>query len=162
MKRTIFFVAIVFGLASADVIPMGSHFVCNEVFITNACSIPEYRLIGYIRTVQGSDSAYLIEDSVRLYNLYKFNELSLYAIRGSLLDSCGGVQGLDFQALRERLTGARININPSGTSIEDAIPLVKDTYFYRIESVNSRTLILKLVKRIMHYSDGRNDEIEEY
>jgi hypothetical protein len=161
MKRTALFIAVVFGLGFADVIPGGSHWVGHEVFITNAGDFPQCKVIEFIENVMGDDIAYVVEDTVKLFKGYKFNGFSLFAIRTSLLDSCGGVNGLNFQAIKGHLTGASI-VDPTGTYISDATPMVNDTYYYQIESVSNNNLILKLAKRIKHYSDGRNDEIEEY
>jgi hypothetical protein len=161
MKRTSLFIAVVFGLGFADVVPINIHLVEHDVFITNAGGFPQCKVIGFIENVLGNDSAYIVEDTVKLFKGYKYNGFSLFAIRTSLLDSCGGVNGLNFQAIKGHLTGASI-VDPTGTDISDAIPMIKDTYYYQVESVNNNTLILKLAKRIKHYSDGRNDEIEEY
>jgi hypothetical protein len=162
MKWTPFFIALVFYLGFADVVPPGDiHWCDKEVFVTNSTSFPQYKVIGFIRSVSGHDSAYVIQDSVELFKGYKFNGFSLYAIRKSLLDSCGGVNGLNFQAISEHLSGASI-VDPNGGYLSNSVPMIKDTYYYQIESLNSITLILKLVKRIKHYSDGRSDEIEEY
>jgi hypothetical protein len=161
MKWTSLFIAVAFGLGFADIIPGGSHWVEHNVFIANADGFPQCKVIGFIHNVLGNDTAYVVENTVKLFKGYKNNMFSLFAIRTNLLDSCGGVNGLNFQAINGHLTGASI-VDPTGTTIQDDIPMVKDTYYYQIESVNNNTLILKLVKRIKHYSDGRCDEVEEF
>jgi hypothetical protein len=164
MKRTSLFMTVMLTVLTSsfsDVIPVGMHPVENRVLITSAGDYSLYKLIGYIQGVNGNDSAYIIENSVPLFKGYKFNRFSVFAIPASLLDSCGGVGGLDFKAITGQLNGASI-VDPSGTCIDDSDPLIKDTYYYSVESIHQRHLILKLDKRIKHFSDGRADEIEVY
>lgn len=164
MKYASFFIAIGFIFGFADLLPpdhSGKHWVETEVFITNTRAFPQYKIIGYIKAVNGRDSAYVVRDSVRLFKGYKFNAFSLLAIRQSRIDSRRGVMGLDFKTIAARTTGAEI-VGLDGYWAPDSTPLIKDTYCYGIQSVNDSALTVKLVKRVRHNKRPVNDTIEVY
>jgi len=161
MCRTLFLVILLFSkFAFCDSLPPMTHHVERDVLITNIDDYTDLAIVAYIGAHYG-DLAYVVKENERLDIGYKFNEFRLYGFNLSFIESHGGVEALDLDTLPSLIEGAQVP-SPWGTVVDDSIPLVKETYLYRITEATRDLIRLRLWRRILEYSDARGEVIEEY
>ena len=144
-----------------DVLPPDHHAVDREVMVTNVDSLPAVRLVGVVQAVAGSDTAYVVTQNTPLYLGYKFNSFGLYAMPASLLDSLGGPDGIDFDALAQSSEPASI-VSLAAAVVSNEYALDHEEYYYRISAVSDSTVTVTLTRRVLRFSDGTADQIITY
>lgn len=167
MKRSAFVIA-VFAVFLAgtptygDSIPEGHHLVYRRVVVTNLDRHPNIVLLTCTigPMIQGYEIAEVEQDEA-LEIGYKFNSMTLFAIERSAYNAVGGLNGIDFDGLFEKITPVEI-IKPGDFTVIDKNPLIESEYYYRIHFTSESSITLVLDKRILKYNDGTPDRIEEF
>jgi len=140
-----FFLAIclIFAFVSyvdADVIAPGTHPVERCVKIVDINKYPEVELTAKITgpMVEGTETKAIIENEC-LSKGYKFNTMSVYIGEKLIPDE----------------------IEPYGGATEDANPLVKETFTYKLVD-ESGVYRLRLAEKISEYNDGTPALVEKF
>lgn len=150
---SIFAVLFTFCNANCDVIPENTHYVQKCVLITNLDEYPEITLVACgIGTWSKQEYSYLIADSVCLTKGYKFDAITIFAVRNEYL------RGKNTDKLN--LTGNKmaivqnIPLEPRGDYISNSNPIFSHNEFYKIVGFTKTNVILFKWKEIIGYNDG--------
>lgn len=166
------------GPATADIVLPGSHGVSRNVYVINVEEYPEIALLNCVLDLMGYG------DAIRCYRLegadavlekgYKFNRHYLLAMPKALLESYGGLDAtslseiheeelaVDFNKLIEKKEVPSWPYSSGGVYVDDKYRMTRESLYYQIVEATEENLTVKLVKRIVGYSDGTPDTVIEY
>jgi len=160
MKKLLILSLLMFKLWGDLPPPEGYHFVERKSVITNVSHYPNHVVIGYIAgDLVGSPRSYLVEDNVALARGYKFDPFYIIVMSRELFDTYGGLEAINFDALRKAKGNLYSPFPYEWDTADDNCSVTKDTYYYRIESINDSNTTFELQKRILTDRDGATQTI---
>lgn len=160
---TLFSLAFMFlfsSTVSADVIPPNSHSLDRCVKIVNLDKFPDIYLIGYITgpMVDGHE-AYIVKNGECLSMGYKFNQLTVLAVKKSYIDSIG-INNL--QISDKNIFTSDERMDPYGGYVDQSNPLIKEDIEYSIAGYSSGKLSLYKSKQTSEYNNDTPEKVETF
>ena len=177
MLKKILVLLTLFIELKADLAPQdGYHVSLKNTYITNISDFLEYEILGCIEDRMSKSTCYKISDNQNIKKGYKHNHLHLVAIKKDILETLGGINATEIREVDDEnelsLKIAQYTIDKNFDNIEtikhyhieDKYPISNDKYYYEITDIKDNTITLKLKKRVIVFTEGREDatiEIEE-
>ena len=175
-KKTIIALGIL-SVLKADLPPQnGYHVSLKSTYITNVSDFLEYEILGCIDSRMAKNTCYKISDNQNIKKGYKYNNIHLIAIKKDILETLGDINATKLEEVNDKnelsLQIAQYTIDKKYddiktiqyTHIEDKYPIANDKYYYEITDIKENMITLTLKKRVIVFTDGREDatiEIEE-
>ncbi|NPE27835.1 hypothetical protein HNV12_07645 [Methanococcoides sp. SA1] len=167
MKLTIKILIIVLILsvftssACADVLFPGTRTMDRCIKVVNMDEFPEIVLVGHIiGPVIQCENPYLINSDKCLTKFYKANELTIYAIDKTYLES-KGLENIDLES-DQNLCSYEVEINPDLDVVNIANPLIREDIEYSIAGFSEDKLIIYTSRKVSEYKAGIPDWTETF